>query len=152
MESVSGVDLDKFGRMSGGFRFLEGGPIQKDDDIMVDERFAAQRDLHAGNKLTLWNREWHVSGIFESGKLARIILPTKTVQEISGASGRLSQIFLKVDKPENLNKVIADLKANPHRAFVRAGVGCSKGPQTARHADSVCPQSGSADHRARRWR
>lgn len=113
MESVSGVDLDKFARMSGGFRFLEGGPIQKDDDIMVDERFAAQRDLHAGDKLALWNRQWNVSGIFEAGKLARIILPTKTVQEISGASGRLSQIFLKVDKPENLNKVIADLKANP---------------------------------------
>ncbi len=113
MESVAGVDLDKFGRMSGGFRFFEGGPIQKPDDIMVDDRFAAQRGLHVGDRLSLWNRQWTVSGIFESGKLARIILPMAVVQDLSGASGRISQIFLKLDDPKKTNSVIASLKANP---------------------------------------
>ncbi|MBL8290843.1 MAG: ABC transporter permease, partial [Bryobacterales bacterium] len=113
MEPVSGVDLEKFARMSGGFRFLEGGPIRNPDDIMVDDRFAAQRNLHAGDKLTLWNRSWNISGIFESGKLARIILPMAVVQELSGATGRISQIFLKLDDPKNTQGVIAALKANP---------------------------------------
>jgi len=113
MEPVSGVDLEKFARMSGGFRFLEGGTIRNPDDIMVDDRFAAQRNLHAGDKLTLWNRSWNISGIFEAGKLARIILPMAVVQELSGATGRISQIFLKLDDPKNTQGVIAALKANP---------------------------------------
>jgi putative ABC transport system permease protein len=113
MEPVSGVDLEKFARMSGGFRFLEGGVIRNPDDIMVDDRFAAQRNLHAGDKLTLWNRSWNISGIFEAGKLARIILPMAVVQELSGATGRISQIFLKLDDPKNTQGVIAALKANP---------------------------------------
>lgn len=113
MDSVAGVDLEKFGRMSGGFRFLEGRAIREPNEIMVDDRYARQHNLHAGDSLQLWNRTWRVSGIFESGKLARMILPMATVQELSGATGRISQIFLKLDDPKNTPSVIAALKANP---------------------------------------
>lgn len=116
MESVSGIDYDKFAAMSGGFRFLEGGPIKGDGEIITDERFARQRKIHAGDTLKLWNRDWKLVGVYESGKLAHLILPMKTVQDLSGATGKVSQIFLKVDKPENVQKVLDALKANPQLA------------------------------------
>jgi putative ABC transport system permease protein len=111
-ESTSGVDLDKFAKMS-PFRFVEGGMIRDQDDILVDQRYAEQKKLRAGSKIELWNRTWEVSGIYESGKLARIILPKETVQELSGASGRVSQIFLKLDDPKNAEMVKNRLKSNP---------------------------------------
>jgi putative ABC transport system permease protein len=51
-----------------------------------------------------------VSGIFESGKLARAVLPIRRLQELTGNTGKLSQIFLKVDRRENFAPVTAALK------------------------------------------
>src|SRR5580692_12583638 len=72
LDTVTGLDLDQFSKMSGGFRFLEGGPFQKDDDILIDEFYARQKGLRAGDTLSLLGHDWHVAGVFESGKLARI--------------------------------------------------------------------------------
>jgi putative ABC transport system permease protein len=110
IEQITGIDLEKFNRMSGGFRYLEGGPFRNADDIIVDERYAQQNNLKVGSTIRLVNRDWKVCGIVEPGKLARIILPLPLVQEMAGASGKLSQIFVKVDHPANIEAVINDLK------------------------------------------
>jgi putative ABC transport system permease protein len=47
----------------------------------------------------------------EPGKLARIVLPRSTLQELTGATGKLSQIFLKLDDPASTERVVASLKA-----------------------------------------
>jgi putative ABC transport system permease protein len=39
--------------MSGGFHFLEGGPFQRDDDILVNEFYARQKNIHAGDSMQL---------------------------------------------------------------------------------------------------
>ncbi len=108
--AVSGVDLEKFNRMSGGLRYLEGGPPSAPDDIIVDQYYAAQERLHVGSRLKLLNLDWRVSGIFETGKLARIILPIRRLQELTSNSGKVTQIFLKLDNPKNTDSVISDLK------------------------------------------
>ncbi len=110
IEQITGVDLEQFSRMSGGLKYLEGGPFRGPDDIIVDERYADQNKLKVGSRLQLVNKDWRVCGVVEPGKLARILLPLATVQEMSGSSGKLSQIFLKLDHKENLNAVLADLK------------------------------------------
>ena len=33
---LTGIDLDQFNRLSGGFRFVSGGPFRNDDDVIVD--------------------------------------------------------------------------------------------------------------------
>ncbi len=48
---VSGIDLDGFNRMSGGFKYLEGGPFRGPDDLIVDEYYAKQHKLHAGDRV-----------------------------------------------------------------------------------------------------
>ncbi|MBM3812213.1 MAG: ABC transporter permease [Acidimicrobiia bacterium] len=110
IEQITGIDLEKFSKMSGGFRYIAGGPFRNPDDILVDERYADIHKLSVGSKVKLVNREWNICGIIEPGKLARLLLPLPVVQEMAGATGRVSQIFVKVDQPANAQRVIDDLK------------------------------------------
>jgi putative ABC transport system permease protein len=110
LSSVTGIDLEKFTEMSGGFRYLAGGPPERPDDIIVDRYYARQNNLRAGSKVSLLNRAWRVSGIFEEGKLARIVLPLRTLQELTGNTGKLSQIYVKVEDPAQVRAVIAYFK------------------------------------------
>jgi putative ABC transport system permease protein len=52
-DTMTGLDLDQFSKMSGGFHFLEGGPFQRDDDILVDEFYPRQKNIHAGDSMQL---------------------------------------------------------------------------------------------------
>ncbi len=110
VSTVSGIDLAEFDRISGGFRYLAGGPFRTPDDIIVDQYWARQNGLQVGSSVNILNRNWRVCGIVEPGKLARIVIPRKTLQELIGATGKLSQIFLKLDDPANTGPVIAALK------------------------------------------
>lgn len=108
--SITGVDLETFTRMSGGFRYVEGGPFRGPDDIIVDQFYAQQEGLHVGSSLNLLNRDWRVAGIIEGGKLARIILPLKVVQDLTSNTGKLSQIYLKMDSQAAIEPTVAALK------------------------------------------
>ncbi len=108
--SITGVDLSAFTKMSGGFHYVEGGPFQGPNDMIIDEFYASQEKLHVGDTVNLLNRSWRVAGIIEGGKLARIILPIKVLQELTGNTGKLSQIYLKMDRPAYIDSTVAELK------------------------------------------
>jgi putative ABC transport system permease protein len=109
---VTGIDLNAFNRMSGGFKYLEGGPFQGPDDLIVDQFYADQNKLHAGDRVkNVVNHEWRVSGVVEGGKLTRLAVPIHTLQDLTGNTGKLSQLFVKADKPANIPAVLAELKA-----------------------------------------
>ena len=36
-DSITGLTLDEFNKMSGGFHYLQGGPLVQDSDVLVDE-------------------------------------------------------------------------------------------------------------------
>jgi putative ABC transport system permease protein len=108
--TISGIDVASFDRMSGGFVYTEGHAMQNPDDILLDTFFAQQAHVHAGNKLKLLNRDWNVAGVVEPGKLAHIFLPLNVVQELDGSSGKVAQIYLKLDTPSNTGRVVEALK------------------------------------------
>jgi len=107
---LTGIDLAQFNRLSGGFRYLKGGPFQHDDDIIVDEYYARERNLKVGSTIALANHTWRVSGIFESGKLSHICARLNVLQALTGNPGRLSQIYLKVDDPARAQLVVGQLR------------------------------------------
>lgn len=111
INTITGLDFKEFSRMSGGFKFLEGGPFTKPDDIIIDQRYAEQNNLHAGDTVRLLNRDWHICGVVEPGKLARLIVPLTELQRLTGNTGKLTQAYVKLDNPANTSKVIASLKA-----------------------------------------
>ena len=47
-DSITGINIDEFNRMSGGFRYLEGGPFKGPDDLLIDDVYAGAHKLHAG--------------------------------------------------------------------------------------------------------
>ena len=107
---ATGIELDKFNQMNGGFTYLQGGPFRRPDDVLIDRYYAAQRHVQAGDSLKLWDRTWHVIGVIEPGKLARIVLPLSVLQDLTGNTGKVSQIYLKLDDPKNTESVIQALK------------------------------------------
>jgi hypothetical protein len=109
LDTVTDLDLDQFSKMSGGFHFLEGGPFQKDDDILIDEFYARQKGLRAEDTLHLIGHDWHVTGVLESGKLARICVRLPVLQQLTGNPNHLSQIYLKIDNPGHTQSVINEL-------------------------------------------
>ena len=108
---ITGINLDRFNQMSGGFKYLEGGPFQGPNDIIVDQFYARQNKVKAGDRITdVLNHPWRVSGVVEPGKLARLVLPMQTLQDLTGNTGKVSQIFIRTDRPENIPVVLAGLK------------------------------------------
>ena len=85
--------------MSGGFKFVSGGPFEGPGDIMVDEYYARQNRKSVGDKIKLLNRDWRMCGIIEAGQLARLILPIKVLQDLDATGTKVSQIFIKADNP-----------------------------------------------------
>jgi putative ABC transport system permease protein len=99
--------------MSGGFKYLEGGPFRGPDDLIVDEYYAQQHKLHPGDQVTdILNHRWHVSGVVEGGKLAHLSVPMRTLQDLTGNTNKVSQIFVKAGQPADIPAVMAELKAN----------------------------------------
>jgi len=111
LDTLTGVDLADFDKLSGGFRFLKGGPFEHDDDLIVDEYYAREKKLTVGSTIELMNRPWRVSGIFESGKLARVCAQLTVLQRLTGSPRKLSQIYVKVDDPNRAQPVVDDLRA-----------------------------------------
>ena len=111
--SAAGIDLSAFNRMSGGLEYVSGGPFQGPNEMIVDEYFATEKKLHVGDSAALWdpNHKWRVTGIVKPGKLNRVFVDLKELQELVGATGHVSIIYAKVDDPKNINSVIADLKS-----------------------------------------
>ena len=106
--AMNGVNVPEFEKISGGFHFLEGGPPKGPDDIVVDEPYARQKHLHVGDTLKLLNYDWHLSGIVEGGMLARFVVRLDTLQDKTGNTNRLSQIYVKLDDPALTDTVVAE--------------------------------------------
>lgn len=108
-DSVTGIHNDEFTAISGGLRYLSGGPFQAPDDLVVDEVFARQRKLKVGDKVELGHL-WHVTGIVEQGKMSRTFTNIESLQEMFSAHGKISVVYVKLDNPANIPAVIASLK------------------------------------------
>ncbi len=110
LNSIAGINLDEFTAMSGGFRYLEGGPFTGPDDLIVDEIYARAEHLHAGSVVNL-GLKWRVSGIVEAGKQSRMFAPIGSLQDKYSATDKVSIIWVKVDDHANIQAVIDELKA-----------------------------------------
>jgi putative ABC transport system permease protein len=106
---TTGADLATFDRLNGGFRFVQGGPFEHPDDALVDQVYANQHKLHVGDTITNTNHKWRVSGIYEPGMLARMVVPLATLQDLTGNTGKVSTMYVKVDNAVNIPGVLAEL-------------------------------------------
>ena len=92
---VYGIDYASFSGLSSGFTFLSGGPFTQPDEAIADDLAAGARKLKVGGRVTLMNHDFRVSGIVVHGKGARFFVPLATAQDIAGAAGRVSMIYVR---------------------------------------------------------
>ena len=108
-DSITGINLAEFNTMSGGLRYLAGGPFAGPDELIVDNVFAGARNLKPGDIIDL-GLKWRITGIVESGKLSHIFAPLDSLQDKYSARDKVSVIYIKLDAPANTASVIDQLK------------------------------------------
>jgi putative ABC transport system permease protein len=109
-DSIAGIDQASFLHLSGPFVFLHGHGLEGTDDILLDQYYADQRHVQAGEKIKVLNHDWNIAGIVEPGKLSHLFVQIQVLQKLIGSTGKVSQIYLKLDNPRNIQIVMDQLR------------------------------------------
>lgn len=110
LELISGIDLPQFESLGGPIHYLEGGPFQGPDDMIVDDYYAAAHKIHVGDKVAALNHTFRVCGIVPQGRGSRTYVPIATLQDLTGAEGKASLFYVKADAPENADAIVQEVK------------------------------------------
>jgi putative ABC transport system permease protein len=113
IEVINGIDLKAYESLGGPFRYLQGGPFQGPDDVLIDDILAKGKHIKVGDSLEILNHNFRVAGIVESGRGARKFLPMGAMQDLIGAQGKASIFYLKLDGPANADAVVDEIKQIP---------------------------------------
>ena len=101
LDIVYGIQPESFRSVSGGFVFHEGRDLQDPNDILVDDIYARGKKIKVGQTLHILEHDFHVAGIVEHGKGARLFVLMPTLQEMSGARDKASAFFIKCDRSDH---------------------------------------------------
>lgn len=112
LQAINGIDLPSYDAMH-PFTYLQGGPFQQPDDVLVDDVYASSKHTKVGDTIELLNHKFRVAGIVAHGKGARIFLPLTTLQDLVGAHDKASAFYVKADDPANANVVVNEIKNVP---------------------------------------
>jgi putative ABC transport system permease protein len=109
IEVLFGIDYPSYDALK-PFVFVSGGPFQGHDDVIIDDIAAgADGGYKVGDKITIMNQPFRISGIVQHGKGSRKLLPITTMGEMMGAAGKASVFYIKCDNPDNMNAVIQEI-------------------------------------------
>ncbi len=111
LNTITGVDWDTFTRMCDGIHFFSGKPPKGPYDVVVDEVYARYKKVEVGDTLSLLNSDFRVTGVVETGKLSRIFIPLRTMQELMGWDGQFSQLFVKLRDPADTQRMVKEISA-----------------------------------------
>src|SRR5229473_369185 len=110
VDVIYGIEPESYRAVSGGFVFLQGHDMEGPDDILVDDWAAKAKSITVDGNFRLLDHDFHVAGIVEHGKGARLFVPMQTLQELSGARDKASVFFIKCTRPEHTAAVIEQMK------------------------------------------
>ena len=112
LEVIAGIDLKSYEALA-PFQFLQGGPFQGSDDVLIDDILARAKHIKIGDKMEILSHEFRVAGIVAPGKGARKFVQIDVLQDLNGSKGRASVFYLKLDNPANADAVVSEIKGIP---------------------------------------
>jgi len=124
VETIWGIDKDSFRAVSGGFVFIAGHDMEGPDDLLVDDWAAKAKNLKVGDAYNVLNHDWHVAGIVEHGKGARLFVPLDTLQGLVAARDKASIFLVKCTRPEHtdvmdeMRKLLPGYTVRPLKDFL----------------------------------
>jgi putative ABC transport system permease protein len=113
LEVLYGIDLQSFNAVTGGFRYISGGPFQGPYDMIIDDLKAGSDHVKVGDTVQALNHDFRICGIVEHGKGARKFVPIATLQDLIGALGKATIFYVKLDDPNNADSVVREIKSIP---------------------------------------
>ncbi len=97
LENIYGINYDSFNALR-PFVFKEGGPFTSDDDVLVDDVFAAGgKGYHVGDRIPVLGKTFRISGIVEHGRGGRKMLTLAAINGINGTDNRCSTFYVKTE-------------------------------------------------------
>ncbi len=113
VETIWGIDYDSYNALK-PFVFLQGGPFQGPDDVIVDDYFAKSDQGHSvGDTIQIMKHSFRISGIVEHGKGGRKFLPIKTLGALMGGENNASLFFVKSDDIKNQELIRQEILGTP---------------------------------------
>jgi putative ABC transport system permease protein len=109
LDIVYGIDPASFNAVSDGFNFLEGHGLEQPYDVLVDDWYARARYLHAGATLHMLGHDFHVAGVVEHGKGARVFVLLSTLQQLTGSADKASLFFVRCNQPADTAAVMNEI-------------------------------------------
>ena len=110
LDLVYGIDKQSFDAVTGGFVFHAGHDLQEANDILVDDVYAASKKVKVGQTLHILEHDFHVAGIVEHGKGARLFVLMPTLQEMAGAHDKASVFFIKCDRSDHTPAAMDEIR------------------------------------------
>ena len=107
---IYGIDMPSFNEVSGGFVYLKGQPFKGPYDMLVDDWYAKAHDVRVGETRNFLNHDFHVTGIVQHGKGARIFIPLPTAQDLTGSHDKASIFYVKCTDPGYTENVIGSIR------------------------------------------
>ena len=113
LEVIDGIDIVSFQALGGSFQYVEGGPFQGPNDVLVDDYIARQKHVKVGDTMEILNHDFRISGIVENGRGARKFLSLATLQDLMEVKNKASVFYVKLDDPANADPVVNEVKNQP---------------------------------------
>jgi putative ABC transport system permease protein len=110
LEIVYGIEQDTFKAVTGGFVFHEGHDLVDPNDIIVDDVYAKSKKIKMGQTVHVLEHDFHVVGIVEHGKGARLFVFLSTLQDMAGARDKASVFFIKCDRTDHTIAVMDEIR------------------------------------------
>jgi putative ABC transport system permease protein len=116
---VFGIEPESFREVTNGFIFHAGRDLKDPNDILVDDVYARAHKVSVGQTLHVLEHDFHICGIVEHGKGARLFVLMSTLQEMSGAHDKASIFFIKCDRGDHTPAVTSEIEQLLPRYEVR---------------------------------
>ena len=110
LEMVWGIDPASYRAVSGGFNFVSGHDLQGPADILVDDYYAKAKNVHVGETVHILGDDYHIAGVVEQGKGARLFVDLSGLQRKVGAEDKATMFFVKCDRSDHALAALDETK------------------------------------------
>jgi putative ABC transport system permease protein len=103
---IDGIDFQSFS-VASNLRIVDGRPLPQSGDVALIDFKKAAEGIRVGDKVRALGRDLTVVGVYEPEAGARVKIPLTTMQEVLGAPGKCSMIYVKCQNAAEQDAVAA---------------------------------------------
>ena len=105
--------MQSYESLGGPLQYIKGGPFKAPDEVIVDDIYASARKVKIGSVVQLLGHDFRVTGIVAHGAADALIFPSQTMQELIGAENKATMFYVKLDNPDNADRMSEEIKKIP---------------------------------------